>query len=56
MQHLDSSGSNLEHYSLANREPEQVNQNWSDVTITRLLSNDTGKGILNKLETEQILY
>ena len=33
-----------------------VNQNRSDVTVTTLLSNDTGKGILNKLKPEQILY
>ena len=47
MQHLDSSGSNFELYLLANREPVQVDKNRSDVTVTRFLSKNTGKGILN---------
>ena len=48
--------SNFELYSLVNREPVQVNQNLNDVTVTRFLSNNTGKDILNKLKTGQILY
>ena len=51
VQHLKSSGSNFEINSLANREP--ANQNWCDVTVTRFLSNNTGKGLLNKLKAGQ---
>ena len=51
---LESSGSNFELNSLANREPVQVNQNRCDATVTRFLSNNTCKGILNKLKTGQI--
>ena len=47
MQHLENSGSNFELNSLANREPVKVNQNRCDATVTRFLSNNTGKGILN---------
>ena len=54
VQHLESSGSNFELNSLANREPVQVNQNRCDATVTKFLSNNTGKGILNKLKAGQI--
>ena len=30
-----------------NQEPVQVDQNRSDVTVKRFLSNNMGKGILN---------
>ena len=54
VQHLETSSSNFELYSLANREPVQVSQNRCDVIVTRVLSNNTGKGILNKLKAGQI--
>ena len=54
MQHPESSGSNFELYSLANREPVRVNRNRSDVTVTRFLSCNACKGILNKLKAGQI--
>ena len=54
MQHLECSGSNFELYSLTNQKPVQVNQNRCDVTVTRFLSNNMGKGILNKLKVGQI--
>ena len=56
MQHPESSGSNFELYSQANREPVQVNRNRSDVTVTMFLSCNTGKGLLNKLKVGKFLY
>ena len=38
--------------SLANREPVQVNQDWPDMTKARILSNNSRKGVLNKLKAK----
>ena len=54
VQRLECSGSNIEVYLLANWEPVQVDHDWWDVTVTRLLNNDTSKGVLNQLKTGQI--
>jgi predicted regulator of amino acid metabolism with ACT domain len=55
VQDLERSGSNFEIYSLADREPMQVDQNRCDATVARFLSDNTGKGVLNELKARQSL-
>ena len=54
VQYLESSCSNFEIDSMANREPEQASQNWRNVGVPRLLCNNSSKGVLNHLKASKI--
>ena len=54
MQYLESDSSNLETYSVTNREPVEFSKNRRNVAKARFLGNDPSKCVLNKLQASQI--